>query len=264
MSSWEQVGRAVPRAGVGTPRVGLAGRHRGVAALYGCAIFLSAFLLFGVEPIMGRLLLPWFGGSAAVWTVAVLFFQVALVLGYLYAHLLVRWVPPRRQMYVHIPVLLASLAVLPIIPAASWKPVGGQDPTLRILGLLALTVGPPFLVLSTCGPLLGAWYARGSSRPYRLFAISNGASLLGLLSYPLLIEPCWGHTSRPMRGPRRTRCSSSWRSRSPSAPASPRPGPSDPNGPSRRWSERLGGRITFAGWPSPRPRRCCSSLSPTT
>ena len=166
-----------------------------MAALYGVAVFVAAFLLFQVEPIMGRLILPWFGGSAAVWMVAVMFFQVVLVLGYLYAHLLVRYVSPAKQMFVHVPVLLLSLAVLPILPAASWRPVGGQDPTLRILGLLAVTVGPPFFVLCTCGPLLQAWYARGEGRPYRLFSLSNGASLLGLLSYPLIVEPRLGlHT----------------------------------------------------------------------
>ncbi len=170
----------------------VAGRARSVTALYAIAIFLSAFLLFGVEPIMGKLILPWFGGSAAVWTVTVLFFQVTLVLGYLYAHLLVRYVAPRRQMYVHVPLLLASLVVLPILPSSSWKPLGGGDPTLRIIGLLALTVGPPFLILSTCGPLLQAWYARASDRPYRLFSLSNGASMAGLFSYPLLLEPHLG------------------------------------------------------------------------
>ena len=157
--------------------------------LYGMAVFVAAFLLFQVEPIMGRLVLPWFGGSAAVWTVVVLFFQVVLVLGYLYAHLLVRFVRADRQMYVHVPVLLASLAVLPILPAASWRPLNGQDPTLRILGLLAVTIGPPFFVLCTCGPLFQAWYSRTHGEPYRLFSLSNGASLLGLLSYPLIVEP---------------------------------------------------------------------------
>ncbi len=172
--------------------LGWAARVPGLALVYAGSIFLSAFLLFQVEPIMGKLILPWFGGSAAVWTVTVLFFQLALVLGYLYAHLLVRYVPARKQMYVHVPVLLLSLVVLPIIPATSWKPTGSGDPTLRILGLLALTVGPPFFVLSTCGPLLQAWYARGEGQAYRLFAVSNAASLLGLLSYPLLVEPWLG------------------------------------------------------------------------
>ena len=193
-SSLEAAGRAAPQfldGGVGV-RAGSAAKPHGAAALYGVAVFVAAFLLFQVEPIMGRLILPWFGGSAAVWTVTVLFFQVVLVLGYLYAHLLVRYVRPDRQMYVHVPVLLASLAVLPILPAASWRPVGGQDPTLRILGLLAVTVGPPFFVLCTCGPLFQAWYARNHGQPYRLFSLSNGASLLGLLSYPLIVEPRLG------------------------------------------------------------------------
>ena len=174
------------------PLAATAGALRGGTAVYGAAIVLSAFLLFGVEPIMGRLILPWFGGSAAVWTVTVLFFQVVLVLGYLYAHLLVRHVAPARQMYIHVPLLLASLLVLPILPAAGWKPVGSQDPTLRIIGLLALTVGPPFLVLSTCGPLMQVWYARDAGRPYRLFSLSNAASMAGLISYPLLVEPRLG------------------------------------------------------------------------
>jgi hypothetical protein len=196
MSSWDQAGHAPARlrsreAHAGA-RAGSAARSHGAAALYGVAVFVAAFLLFQVEPIMGRLILPWFGGSAAIWIVAVMFFQVVLVLGYLYAHLLVRHVSAARQMFVHVPILLASLAVLPILPAASWKPVGGQDPTLRILGLLAVTVGPPFFVLCTCGPLFQAWYARGHGRPYRLFSLSNGASLLGLLSYPLIVEPRLG------------------------------------------------------------------------
>lgn len=193
MASWEQAGPATPhRSSARREPAGATVARASATALYAGAIFLSAFLLFQVEPIMGRLILPWFGGSAAVWTVAVLFFQVVLVLGYLYAHLLARHVAPRRQALVHVPLLLASLLVLPILPSAAWKPVGGQDPTLRIIGLLTLTVGPPFLVLSTCGPLLQAWFSRGDARPYRLFAVSNAASLAGLLSYPLLLEPLVG------------------------------------------------------------------------
>jgi hypothetical protein len=144
-----------------------------------------------VELIMGRLILPWFGGSAAVWMVTVLFFQIVLVLGYLYAHLLISHVPSRQQMLVHVPLLLATLLVLPILPDPSWKPVGSQDPTFQILGLLAVTVGLPFFALSSTGPLFQAWYARGagSGRPYRFYALSNAASMLGLLSYPVLVEP---------------------------------------------------------------------------
>ena len=179
----------LPSLAASTPRAGLSAGRRRVVALYAAAIFLSAFLLFQVELIMGRLILPWFGGSAAVWMVTVLFFQVVLVLGYLYAHLLVSHVPARRQMLVHVPILLVTLLVLPILPNPIWKPIGGQDPTLRILGLLAVTVGLPFFALSATGPLLQAWYARGAGRPYRFYALSNGASMLGLLSYPVLVEP---------------------------------------------------------------------------
>ena len=164
--------------------------RKSLIAGYAAAVTLSAFLLFQVEPIMGKLILPWFGGSAAVWTTAILFFQFALVAGYGYAHLLVRVFSPRAQVAVHVGLLLVSLAILPIIPDPSWRPVAGQDPTLRILGLLTVTVGAPFALLSTTGPLIQAWYARlPGARPYRLFALSNAASLLGLLSYPILVEP---------------------------------------------------------------------------
>jgi hypothetical protein len=168
------------------PRAG----SRAVPVIYGAAIFVSAFLLFQVEPIMGKLILPWFGGSAAVWTTSVLFFQLTLLAGYAYAHLSVRFLRPGWQAAVHGALILASLALLPILPSASWKPSPAQDPTLRILGLLSVTVGLPFLLLSTTGPLLQAWYARRrGAGTYRLFALSNGASVLGLVSYPLIVEP---------------------------------------------------------------------------
>src|SRR5580658_10130191 len=96
--------------------------------LYACTIFLSAFLLFQVQPMIAKLILPWFGGSAAVWVTCMLFFQIALLLGYGYAHFLVRSVPPRHQAIVHIVLLVLSVAVLPILPNPRWKPVGGADP----------------------------------------------------------------------------------------------------------------------------------------
>jgi SAM-dependent methyltransferase len=151
----------------------------------------SAFLLFQVQPVIAKIILPWFGGSAAVWTVCMLFFQMALLLGYLYAHALVRYLKPRTQMLVHAALLLVSALALPIYPNASWKPMGGEEPTLRILGLLAVTVGLPYFLLSTTGPLLQAWYARRfqGSMPYRLYALSNAGSMFALLSYPVLFEP---------------------------------------------------------------------------
>src|SRR6516164_2088529 len=104
--------------------------------LYALTILVSAFLLFQVQPVIAKIILPWFGGSAAVWTTCLLFFQMVLLLGYLYSHAVVRYLKPRVQMVLHVGLLLASLAVLPIYPSASWKPTGGTEPTLQILGLL--------------------------------------------------------------------------------------------------------------------------------
>jgi SAM-dependent methyltransferase len=159
--------------------------------LYALTIVVSAFLLFQVQPVIAKIILPWFGGSAAVWTVCMLFFQMALLLGYLYAHALVRYLKPRTQMLVHAALLLVSALALPIYPNASWKPLNGDEPTLRILGLLAMTVGLPYFLLSTTGPLLQAWYARRfrGAMPYRLYALSNAGSMVALLSYPVLFEP---------------------------------------------------------------------------
>jgi len=161
---------------------------------YAATIFLSAFLLFLVQPLIAKQILPWFGGASSVWTTCLLFFQSALLAGYAYAHASVRWLPPRRQIQLHIALLLISLSILPILADPSWKPSGNEDPILRILGLLALTIGLPYLLLSTTTPLLQAWYWQrfNASVPYRLFALSNFASLLALLGYPVLVEPFFG------------------------------------------------------------------------
>ncbi len=159
--------------------------------LYAATVFLSAFLLFLVQPVIARQILPWFGGSAVVWATCLVFFQSALLAGYAYSDFLVRKLTPRRQLIVHAAMLLLSLAWLPITPDPQWKPSGTENPTLLILGLLAGTVGLPYLMLSTTSPLIQAWYWRRfqTKVPYRLFALSNFASLLALLSYPVLIEP---------------------------------------------------------------------------
>src|SRR5579863_201708 len=158
--------------------------------LYALTILVSAFLLFQVQPVIAKIILPWFGGSAAVWTVCLLFFQMVLLLGYLYAHAVVRYLKPRTQMVVHCGLLLVSLLALPIYPAESLKPAGTADPTLGILTLLALTVGLPYFLLSTTGPLMQAWYARlHGAMPYRLYALSNAGSMFALISYPVLFEP---------------------------------------------------------------------------
>ncbi len=154
-------------------------------------IFLSAFLLFQIQPMIAKMILPWFGGSAALWITAMLFFQTALLGGYLYAHWSVRKLTPRTQAILHAALLGLSILLLPITPSLSWKPAGNEDPIFRILGLLTVSVGLPYFLLSTTSPLIQAWHVRKhkTALPYRLFALSNLASLLGLLAYPVLIEP---------------------------------------------------------------------------
>ncbi len=160
-------------------------------ALYSITIFLSAFLLFAVQPMIAKMILPWFGGTSAVWSTCMLFFQVALLLGYAYAHWLHKTLGARRRAWAHLSMLALSLAALPVLPNPRWKVVVPGHPSVRILALLAVTVGLPYFLLSSTSPLLQAWYARThkNGMPYRLFALSNGASLLALVSYPLWIEP---------------------------------------------------------------------------
>jgi SAM-dependent methyltransferase len=159
--------------------------------IFALTILVSAFLLFQVEPVMGKIILPWYGGSAAVWTACLLFFQVMLLAGYLYAHALVRYLKPRAQAAVHITLLAASALTLAVYPSASLKPYATGDPTWSILLLLGRTVGLPFFLLSTTGPLVQAWYARrfAGAMPYWLYALSNAGSMFALLSYPFLFEP---------------------------------------------------------------------------
>ena len=155
------------------------------------AIFLSAFLLFQVQPLIAKLILPWFGGGAAVWIVCLLFFQIVLLLGYLYAHLLTQCAPRRAQHWIHAGVVLASFAALPILPKSSWMPTGPDAPVRHILMLLGVTAGLPYFLLASTSPLLQAWYTRAKpgTVPYRLYALSNTGSMLALLSYPLIVEP---------------------------------------------------------------------------
>ena len=160
--------------------------------LHAGTIFLSSFLLFLVQPLIARLILPWFGGSAAVWTTCMLFFQALLLAGYGYAHLLNAKVPGKRaQAIIHVVLLLAALATLPIAPEDSWKPAGDDEPVSRILLLLGASVGLPYFLLASTSPLVQAWFsrARPGENPYRLFAVSNLASLVALLGYPFLVEP---------------------------------------------------------------------------
>jgi SAM-dependent methyltransferase len=159
--------------------------------LHAATVFLSAFLLFLVQPLLAKQILPWFGGAAVVWTLCMVFFQFVLLLGYAYAHWLAQRTAGRRQATIHILLLAASLLFLPVAPDASWKPLGGDNPVWRILALLFATVGLPYFLLSSTSPLVQTWYARAfpGSSPYRLFALSNFASMLALLGYPFLFEP---------------------------------------------------------------------------
>src|ERR1019366_9506089 len=126
--------------------------------LYAITIFLSAFLLFQVQPLIAKIILPWFGGSAAVWSASMLFFQLLLLAGYGYAHLSIRFLKARSQMMLHVALLAASCLLLPILPNPMWRPTQAGDPTFRILLLLGATIGLPYFLLSSTSPLLPAWY----------------------------------------------------------------------------------------------------------
>ena len=162
--------------------------------LYAATIFLSSFLLFLVQPLIARLILPWFGGSAAVWTTCMLFFQALLLAGYAYAHLLTRFSRRRFEPLLHSALLAVALATLPIAPNDVWKPLGNEEPVTLILLLLGASVGLPYFLLAANSPLLQAWFSRARPRenPYRLFAVSNLGSLVALLGYPFLLEPNLG------------------------------------------------------------------------
>lgn len=162
--------------------------------LYASTIFLGAFLLFEVQPMIGKIILPWFGGSASVWSTCLLFFQCSLLAGYLYAHCSTRYLKPRQQAGLHVVLLAASLALLPILPSPGWKPTQPGDPSGRILLLLTVTIGLPYVMLSSTTPLLQAWFTtvRPGAVPYRMFALSNFGSMLALFSFPVLVEPLLG------------------------------------------------------------------------
>ncbi|MCC6533422.1 MAG: fused MFS/spermidine synthase [Burkholderiales bacterium] len=159
--------------------------------LYASTIFLGAFLLFLVQPIMAKQILPWFGGSAAVWATCMVFFQVMLLAGYAYADWTTRRMAPKTQVRLHVGLLVLSLLLMPIIPDSAWKPTGEENPSVRILAMLGVSIGLPYLLLATTSPLVQAWFVRRyrGALPYRLFALSNLASLLALLAYPVMVEP---------------------------------------------------------------------------
>src|SRR5437016_3914900 len=163
------------------------------AGLFALTIFLGSFLLFQVQPLIGKFILPWFGGGPGVWTTCMLFFQVCLLAGYAYAHLISRLFSNRAQVVLHVTLLLAALAFLPIAPGEHWKPATDAAPAWRILLLLTACLGLPYFILAATGPLLQAWFSRlrSDAAPYRLYALSNAGSLLALVSYPFVFEPAF-------------------------------------------------------------------------
>lgn len=166
-----------------------------ITAIYSLTAFWSACLLFAVQPMVAKILLPMYGGSPAVWNVCMVFFQAVLLLGYLYAHLSLRWLGPRVQPWVHLALLLAPVLVLPIAAPEWASPPDSGNPTWWLLAVLGVMVGLPFLMVSTTGPLLQRWYSLtdgpGAADPYFLYAASNLGSFAALLSYPFAIEPGW-------------------------------------------------------------------------
>ena len=163
----------------------------GLSGWFAATILLGAFLLFQVQPLFSKMILPWFGGSPAVWTTCLLFFQTVLLAGYAYAHGLVHVPGVSRQNLVHLTLAALALLLLPITPIESWKPPDGKNAVWRILLLLTRHVGLPYFLLAATSPLVQAWFARvyRDRSPYRLYALSNLGSLIGLISYPFLVEP---------------------------------------------------------------------------
>ncbi|MDG2220439.1 MAG: fused MFS/spermidine synthase [Rubripirellula sp.] len=158
---------------------------------FAATTLLGAFLVFQVQPVISKCVLPWFGGTPAVWTTCMLFFQILLCGGYIYAHLLRTYLRPSAQAFTHLALLSTAALALPIEPSDAWKPIGTESPLIHLLWMLTAHVGLPYFVLSSTGPLVQAWlsYHDQSQRVYRLYALSNAGSLVALLSYPFLVEP---------------------------------------------------------------------------
>lgn len=159
--------------------------------IFAVTIFVSAFLLFQIQPVVLKCVLPWYGGSPSVWTAGMLFFQGLLLAGYAYAHLIARIFHQKHQVAIHSIFLALSLLLLPVTPDGALKPIGTANPIWNLIQVLLYSVGAPFLMVSATGPLLQHWYSKIKldKSPYRLYAVSNAGSLLGLLTYPFIFEP---------------------------------------------------------------------------
>lgn len=161
--------------------------------LYSLTLLVSALLLFTVEPMFGRMVLPKLGGTPGVWATCMVFYQATVLAGYLYAHLSLRWLGAKRQAAAHLVLLAVPAVVLPIGIAQGWQPPASANPGVWLLGLLTVSIGLPLFVLSTTAPTLQAWFARtghpAAKDPYFLYGASNIGSIAGLLAYPFVIEP---------------------------------------------------------------------------
>jgi hypothetical protein len=168
-------------------------RHALIRALYIATIFASAALLFVVQPMFTKMVLPRLGGAPAVWSVAMVFFQATLLAGYAYAHGLIRLAQPQVGLAIHIAVMVGAVFVLPLTIAQGWGAAPQRGEAFWLLGLFAASIGLPFFALSASAPLLQAWFARTdhprAANPYFLYAASNVGSFLALISYPLAVEP---------------------------------------------------------------------------
>jgi len=164
--------------------------------LFVLAILASSFLIFLVQPMVGKRILPWFGGTPSVWTLCLAFYQTTLFVGYAYAHLLIRFARPIVQVGIHAGLVGAALLTLPVLPeyasqSGAWVSGAATNPSLEILAMLGSSVALPFIALASTGPLVQAWFARAypDRSPYPLYAVSNIGSFAALLAYPFLLEP---------------------------------------------------------------------------
>src|SRR6266550_194306 len=177
-------------------RQAAAAPHRALLVTLTAAIFVSASLLFAVQPMFTKMVLPRLGGAPSVWSVAMVFFQAALLAGYGYAHLLTRYAPGRMSVVIHLLVMITACLALPLHIATGWGKPPAVGESFWLLGLFAVSIGLPFFALAANSPLLQAWFARSdhpaAKDPYFLYAASNVGSFLALLAYPTVIEPFVG------------------------------------------------------------------------
>lgn len=161
--------------------------------LYSLTLFVNAALMFIIEPLVAKMILPFLGGSPAVWNASLAFYQGALLIGYAYAHYLGAWIGVKRQAFLHLGLVFAAILLLPVTLPMRWFSAPAEHPTQLVLGALTVSIGFPLFVIAACAPLLQQWFAQSrhsaSRDPYFLYAASNAGSLAGLLAYPALIEP---------------------------------------------------------------------------